>query len=51
MDNCYNMTTTSMNHIENLMIKTYNESIHVILSTLGFGGLFIGAFNLLYNEY
>jgi len=50
MDNCNNMITTSMNHIENIIIKTYNKSTKIILSMLGFGGLFIGVFNLLHNE-
>ena len=48
MDYYFNMMTSMLN-IENVM-KTYNKSISIILSMLGFGGLFMGVFNLLYNE-
>ena len=41
---------TSINNIENLIIKTYNKSINMILSIFGFGGLFMGVINLLYYE-
>ena len=40
MENCYNMMT--------IMSNIGNRSI--ILSMLGFGGLFVGAFYLFYNE-
>ena len=41
MDKCYNVMTSSMNTTEN---------ISIILYMLGFGGLFMGVFYLLYNE-
>ena len=33
-----------------MIIKTYDKSITIILFILGFGGLFIGVFNVLYDE-
>lgn len=49
MDNCYNMIT-GLNNIENIIIKTYNKLINIILSVLGIGGIFISVLNLIYNE-
>ena len=42
--------TTSMNIIENIIVNTCNKSIGIILSMLGFGGLYMGVFYLLYIE-
>ena len=39
---------TSMDNIEDIIIKHIMNQY--ILSMLGFGGLFMGVFNLLYNE-
>ena len=36
--------------VENIVIKTYNKSMNIILSILGFGGLLMGVFNLVHNE-